>query len=211
MFWVYKGAIIFYGGWATCDCRFCFVFVWSPLCIRKKILVPTLPTRKKIVLLIFDHIARSVGKNISLHYGVCMFWVYKGAIIFYGGGEPPVVAVFVLFLFGPPFVYVKKFWSQLCLQGKNLVPPLALWRKNWSPTLWSSKNSGPPLEHWKKSWSLPLTTPKVLVIPQTDAPLPVKNDSSLMVCTPMFFIFNAPSTSLKARVNLEHYVRCDLT
>ena len=43
-------------------------------------------------------------------------------------------------------------------------------RKNSGPLFDPIKDFGPPLDHRKKCWPPP----------QTDAPLPVKNDSSLM-------------------------------
>ncbi len=53
----------------------------------------------------------------------------------------------------------KKFWSPLCDPQRIVVPPLTH-SKKLVPPLTTSENSGPPP-------------------PQTGAPLPLKNDSSL--------------------------------
>ena len=56
--------------------------------------------------------------------------------------------------------------------------------------LWPLKNPGPPFDTLKKkTCHPPLGTPKNFVPPQTHAPLPVKNDSSLRDCPIFHTIF----------------------
>ena len=50
-----------------------------------------------------------------------------------GGGDHLFVMDGRQFFLAPPFAYVKKFWSPLCLWGKILVPTFGLVKIIWSP------------------------------------------------------------------------------
>ena len=101
---------------------------------------------------------------------VYLSWIAGMALrelsFFTGRGRRLSVMAGRQFFLVPPFVYVKKIWSPLCLRGEILVPPLAVWRNSGPPKmeehspLWPSKNFGPHLWNTEKNWSPPFGHPK---------------------------------------------------